>query len=211
MYRILSSLLRILVITVFAGATAANGVSAQSRATARDQTRNLTGAWTLNKNLSEDPAKAMEATQGGDHAGSGGGHARPGSSGGHGAGAHGGSAAGGSRGGMNPQLLEAPGRLTITQTGSSITFTDGNGRSQTLTTDNKKQKLPLNNRTVDVKTKWDEGRLVKDADLGDGMKLTETYSLVPQPRQLHVMVKLEGSHLARPVNFRRVYDAESLR
>lgn len=64
---------------------------------------------------------------------------------------------------------------------------------------------------VEVKSKWDNGRLVKETSLGDGMKLTETYSLVAEPRQLHVMVKLEGSHLPRPVNFRRVYDGETVR
>lgn len=64
---------------------------------------------------------------------------------------------------------------------------------------------------VEVKTKWDDARLVKETSLGDGMKLTETYSLVAEPRQLPVMVKLEGSHLPRPVNFRCVYDGETVR
>jgi hypothetical protein len=64
---------------------------------------------------------------------------------------------------------------------------------------------------VEVKTKWDDGRLVKETSLGDGMKLTETYSLIAEPRQLHVMVKLEGSHLARPINFGRVYSEETVR
>jgi hypothetical protein len=164
------------------------------------QDTTLTGVWTLNKDLSDDPAQTMAATHG----------ERPGRSG-HGPWRHGG------RGRGDPGQMQAmhaqmhPARLTITQASGSITFTDGEGRSQTLTTNNKKQKLPLHNRTVEVRTKWDDGRLVKETSLGDGMKLTETYSVVSEPRQLHVMVKLEGSHLPRPVNLRRVYDAESRR
>jgi hypothetical protein len=207
MYSVSFGLRKALIVIIFAVVGTASGVSAQSLATERDRTNNLTGAWTLNKDLSDDPAKGVrEAMSGGSHAGPGGGH---------GSGTHGGSGAvGGGRGGMDPELmrlLEPPGRLTITQTSSSITFTDGNGRSQTLTTGNQKQKLPLTNRTVEVMTKWDDGRLVKETDLGDGMRLTETYSLVLEPRQLRVMAKLESSHLPRPVNVRRVYDAESRR
>lgn len=69
----------------------------------------------------------------------------------------------------------------------------------------------MDNRMVEVRTKWDDGRLVNETWLGEGMKLTETYSVVSERQQLHVMVKLEGSHLPRAVNFRRVYNAESLR
>jgi hypothetical protein len=170
------------------------------------ETTNVTGAWTLNRDLSDDPTKVMETMQAGRHGGSGGGH---------GPGIHGG---GGSRGGMDPEqmrarmsLLEPPSRLTITQTDTSVTLTEGDGRSQTLTIDNRKESRALGNRTVEVRTKRDEGRLVKEMSLGDGMKLTETYSLDAQPRQLHVMVKLEGSHLPRPINLRRVYDGESAR
>ncbi|HEV8579515.1 MAG TPA: hypothetical protein VGX68_10585 [Thermoanaerobaculia bacterium] len=183
-----------------------------SRQRQQVQTANLTGAWTLNEDLSDDPAKAMkelEYMQAERHGGGG--------SGGHGPWMHGG---GGGMGGakdmeemrvrMN-RVLEPPGRLTIAQAGSSITFTDGGGRSQTLTTNNKKKKVPLNDRTAEVRAKWDGGRLVKETSLGDGMKLTETYTVVSEPPQLHVLVKLDISHMPQPVNLRRVYDAESRR
>lgn len=177
----------------------------------------------MNKHLSDDAAKLMEAMQGGDHGGSGGGHMPPGGfSGGHGPGMHGGGAMGGNRGGMTPEqmramrarmseALEAPARLTIVQADGSVRLTDNHGRSQRLTTNNKKEKRPIDNQMVEVRTKWDDGRLVNEMWLGDGMKLTETYSLASDRRQLHVMVKFEGSHLPRPVSFRRLYDAEGLR
>src|SRR5262249_7950838 len=114
-------------------------------------TPNLTGAWTLNKDLSDDPATVMETMKGERRGGSG-----------HGPWMHG----GGRRGGMDQakmqsmhRAMEAPARLSITEANGSITFTDGDGRSQTLTTNNKKEKLLLDNQTVDVRTKWDDGRL----------------------------------------------------
>jgi hypothetical protein len=128
----------------------------------------------------------------------------------------------GNRGGMTPEqmramrarisdMLEAPVRLTIVQTDGAVTLTGNDGRSRRLTPNNKKEKRPVDNQMVEVRTKWDDSRLVNETWFGDGMKSTETYSMGSDRRQLHVAVKLEGSHLPRPVNFRRVYDAESVR
>jgi hypothetical protein len=64
---------------------------------------------------------------------------------------------------------------------------------------------------AEVRTKWDDGRLVNETRFGDGMKVTETYSIGSERRQLNVAVKLEGSHVPRPVNLRRVYEAETPR
>jgi hypothetical protein len=202
---------------VLSTAAAAASVCAQSLATERDKVPNLTGAWTLNQDLSDDGAKLIESMQSGDHGGSGGGFG-----GGHGPGMHGGGGAGGNRGGMTPEqmramrsrmnyVLEASTKLTIVQADGSVILTDNDGRSLRLTTNNKKENRPVDNRMVDVRTKWDDGRLVNETWLNDGVKLTETYSLTSERQQLQIMVKLEGSHLPRPINFRRVYNAESLR
>jgi hypothetical protein len=176
------------------------------------QTPTLTGEWRLNQTLSDDLAKAMQSLHG-----AGDGQTSSGGMGGHGPGVHGRSG----HGSMDPEkmrtvrtrvsrAIEAPARLTITQADGSITFTDGDGRSQTLATNNKKEKRSFDARTVDVRTKWDDGRLVRETFLDDRMKLTETYSLMPTPRQLQVLVKLEGSPLPRAINVRRLYDAERI-
>jgi hypothetical protein len=215
MYRVSFGLLTTITLVV-STAAAATIVSVQSRATERDKIPNLTGAWTLNEDLSDDAAKVMESMHGGDQGRRGGGHRPPGGSGGHGPGMHG----AGGRGEMSPEqmqamrarmdrTLEAPARLTIVQADGSITFTDGDGRSQRFAINNKKEKRPIDNRMVEVRTKWDDGRLVNETWLDEGMKLTETYSLLSERQQLQVMVKIEGSHLPKPVNLRRVYDAQS--
>lgn len=212
MHRLFGRLLETFTFVAFAAVVAATPGSAQSSRTDRDALANLTGAWTLNKELSDDAAKVMEAMQGGDHGG------RP-AGGGHGPGMHGG---GSNRADMTPEqmramrarmsdVLEAPTTLTIVQADASVTLTDNHGRSQRLTVNNKKEKRPVDNRMVEVRTKWDDDRLVNETWLGDGLKLTETYALASGRRQLQVSVKLEGSHLPRPMNFRRIYDAVSLR
>ena len=199
-------ILMVLSLTALGGAAAAQ--------TARGDTGALTGAWTLNKDLSDDAAKVMEKMMSGDH-GSGGGHTPPAGRG-HGPGMHGGGSS--SRGGMTPEqmramhdMLEAPAKLTVVQGDGSVTLTDNQGRSRRLTVNNKREKRPMDNRMVDVRTKWDDGRLVTETWLDDGLKLTETYSLAPGRRQLLVSLKLEGSHLPRAMTFRRVYEPDALR
>ena len=184
--------------------------------TQRGAAADLTGAWTLNQDLSDDAAKVMEKMMSGDH-GSGGGHTPPaGVGGGHGPGMHGGGS--GNRGGMRPEqmramrdVLEAPAKLTVVEGDGFVSLTDNQGRSRRLIVNNKREKRAVDNRMVDVRTKWDDGRLVTETWLDDGMKLTETYSLAPGRRQLLVSLKLEGSHLPRAMNFRRVYDPDTLR
>lgn len=207
MYRVLSRLL-VLSIMLVVPVGAGRAASLQSHGNDRDIHSNLTGAWTLNGELSDDPAKVMETL----HGVSGGGRGMP--FGGHGPGMHG----GGGRGPTDPEqmrarmaLVEPPRRLTITQADQSITLTDGEGRSQTLSPNNRKQRVAKGTGTVDVKAKWDDERLVKETSLADGTKVTETYSLIPDARQLHVSVKIESAQMPRPIVLGRVYDAESLR
>jgi hypothetical protein len=170
----------------------------------KSQTTDFTGDWTLNKNLSDDPAKVMESM-----------HSEGGGGSGRGSWMHGG---GGSKG-MGPEqrqtmrgAIEAPARLMITQTTDSITFTKDDGHSQTFKTNSKKEKVPLGNQTVEVRTKWDDdGHLVKETSLAGGVKLTETYSLISASQQLQVIVKLDAAHLPRPVLLTRIYDAQRAR
>jgi len=125
---------------------------------------------------------------------------------------------GGGGGGMDPakmqamrSAMEAPAKLTIAEADGSVTFTDSEGRSQTFATTNKKEQHSIENVTADVKTKWEDGRLVKETSFDDGLKLTETYSLVPNADQLQVLVKMNVSQMSREVSVKRVYDLERRR
>jgi hypothetical protein len=182
-----------------------------------DKTPSIAGAWSLNTSLSDDPAKVMADRQGERRRGGGG--RMPGGMGGMGGGGRGGGM--GDGGGDLEQMqemrevmnkaIEAPVRLTITQADGDVTFTDVDGRSKTFAANNKKEKHQFENRTVDTKTRWDDGRLVRETSLGDGMKLTETFSVAGESRQLQVIVKLESSRMPGPVTLKRVYDDRSAR
>jgi hypothetical protein len=179
----------------------------------------LVGAWTLNKDLSDKPPsgsddrEGREGREGHRNGGSGGGHR--GGFGGSGSGA--GGFGGGARGtdGRNPEdvqrmrnalrdELQPPEHLTITETGVTLIMTAGDGRTTRLSTDGKKIKDESTN--VERRTKRDGGKLVSEiTGLGSG-KITETYTVDDEHKQLHVTLEIEGAKRKAITN--RVYDAD---
>jgi hypothetical protein len=195
---------------------AAPAARAQTPATPPASTGpSLTGAWTLNKDLSDKPPSAGEGREGSEgrrSGGSGGGHR-----GGFGGGGFGGGNGGGGRStdGRNPEdvqrqrnalrdELQPAEHLTITETGALVIMTAGDGRTTRMSVDGKKIKDESTN--VERRTKRDGGKLVSEiTGLGNG-KITETYSVDDEHKQLHVLLEIEGSK--RKATTSRVYDAD---
>jgi len=199
-------------------ATAVALVTFTASAVLRAQTPpspSIEGAWTLNKDLSDKPpsgrdgGQGREGHQGGGHRG-----------GGRGGGGHGGGFGGVGSGGGQVQAgnaedvqrlrnalrdeLEAPERLTIVESGSTIILTAGDGRTTRLSADGKKVKDE--STKVERRTKWDAGKLVSEVSgLGQG-KIVETYALDAEHKQLKVTLNIEGSQRKATVN--RTYDAD---
>jgi len=190
-----------------------------SRVHAQTEAGSIVGAWTLNKDLSQTP---QARTQGDDGAPRGGGYGRGGGGGGRrrgggfGGGGFGGGGGGGARG--NPEdmarqrqalrdIMEAPERLTITQTDSMVIMTTGEGRTTRLSTGGKKVKDDSTH--IERKTKWDGGKLVSEISGAGPGKITETYSIDPEHHQLIVALQMENSRMPQGAQgIRRVYDAE---
>jgi hypothetical protein len=177
----------------------------------------LAGAWTLNKDLSDKPPSGGEEHEGREgrrSGGTGGGH-RGGFGGG---GFGGGGSGGGGRGtdGRNPEdvqrmrnalrdELQPPEHLTIVETGATVIMTAGDGRTTRLSADGKKIKDESTN--VERRTKRDGGKLVSEVTgLGSG-KITETYSVDDEHKQLRVTLEIEGPK--RKATTTRVYDADT--
>lgn len=100
--------------------------------------------------------------------------------------------------------LRPPEHLTITETGVTIIMTADDGRTTRLSADGKKIKDESTN--VERKTKRDGDRLVSEiSGLGRG-KITETYSVDDDHKQLHVTLEMEGSKGKTTTS--RVYDAD---
>ena len=171
----------------------------------------LAGAWTLNREASTSPR--------------GGGPDMPAPGGGRG-GMRGGF--GGLAGGMGEpgrsvpdreemarrrallkEVLEAPMRFQVTVEDPMVLFTFPDGRVVRYKADWKEERHQYTSGTVKTKTKWDEGRLVIETDLGDGMKITHGFKTSGDPRQLVVSIELPGQSRDLPP-ITHVYDEQSL-
>jgi hypothetical protein len=210
-----------LVITALGSALALPGsfvasvhAQAQAPAPAADHP-NIDGAWVLNRDMGDQMQRGGGAGENGDGEG-GGGHRRGGGGGGGGYGGggmgRGGGMGGMGRGGMGGgamsdeqkqemerrralmrELLQPSDRMNVTVESDIVTFTESDGRVRKFKTDGKKEKHQFDNGTVETKSKWDNGGLVIEADLQNGMKLTQTYSVAAgEKRQLVLATKMEG-------------------
>ena len=100
-------------------------------------------------------------------------------------------------------IMNPPARLTITETESLILMTADDGRVVRLSPDGKK--IKDDSTKSERKTKWDGDKLVSEiTGLGPG-KITETYRVDPEHKQLHVTVQMERP--GRPMTVNRIYDA----
>ncbi len=175
----------------------------------------IVGAWTLDKGASDLGATGDNTSQNGEQngrRGDGFGGRRRGGGGGFGRG-------GGGFGGQQQtpeqreaaqrmrdamrQELQAPDHMTIVTSDTTIIITTPDGHTTRLATDG--SKIKDDSTGIERKTKWDKGNLVSEVSgLGRG-KITETYSIVGDPKQLHVKLEIDGP---RKTTQTRVYDLD---
>jgi hypothetical protein len=217
---------KVLSIGVLAAAVAAWSapIVAQEKAPAVAPT--LAGGWTRNADLSD--ASVGRGSQGGDAAGrgngnSGGGGHRGGGGGGGGYGGGHGRGGGMGRGGapaappMDPDaaarmrdamrdVTDPSDHLIITQSGSMVVLTAADGRTTRLSADGKK--IKDYNTKIERKTKWDGGKLVSEiSGLGSG-KMTQTFAVDPEGKQLRMTVVMEGGS-SGPRTITQIYDIDA--
>ena len=107
------------------------------------------------------------------------------------------------------QLSATPQMLTVSQDDKQVTITDDGGQVRNLYPDGKKHKeKDSSGQSSTVKAYWQGNRLMAESKLHSG-KLTETYELSQDGKQLDVIQQLDNSHLSTPLTIRRVYDGES--
>ena len=186
----------------------------------------IAGAWTRNPDLSDAPAGRLQdagdsGCGGGD---GGGGRHRGGGGGGGGFGGSGFGRGGGmGRGGapaaqVNPEemmrmreamreVTDPSDHLTIIQSDSMIVVTGADGRTTRLAPDGKK--IKDDNTKVERKTRWDGGKLVSEiSGLGRG-KMTQSFAVDPESKQLRIAVVMEGGRSGEPRTITQVYDADA--
>ncbi|MGD0957687.1 MAG: hypothetical protein ABR953_12800 [Candidatus Acidiferrales bacterium] len=168
----------------------------------------LAGAWTLNKDQSDDArAKMREAM--GNSGGQGGGGGRGGMGGG---GQRGGGGMGGGRGqGAGGEMNEFS-QLTIEQTATSAKVAGSSGRALAvyLNSDASKSNSSNSGNSEDENApavaQWKGDQLVAVTQGRRGGSTTRTYELSPDGKQLYVTTKMDNPRFQQPVTFRFVYD-----
>lgn len=104
-------------------------------------------------------------------------------------------------------VLRAAGALRIVQDDTTVMVIDLEGRPRVHHPDGRKKSYPVQGvGNVESRAKWDDGKLVVELRMDDGIRLSRTYELDEESRQLHVRVRMEGGQLQRAMDFRRVYD-----
>jgi len=193
-------------------------LAVESRAQTADKP-SIAGGWTLNADQSDRQSDRDGDRSAGRRDDGGGGYGRRGG----GRGGFGGGGFGGGRGGYGrgtPEnaeemarrrdamrdIINPPNHLVVTQTDSMVVVTGPDGRTTRLSPDGKKVKDE--NTGIERRTKWDAGKLVSEISGAGGMKLTETYALVPETHQLRISVQIEGGRGGQARTVTHVYDSD---
>ena len=206
-------------VSIVCAAAIALGPRVDVRAQKADA-NSIVGAWTVNKDLSDQPSSG-NGQSGGQNGGQSG-QGRHGGGGGHGGGMRGGYGGGG-RGGygggraqMDPEaaarmrdamrdIVNPPESLTIVQTDTTFVLTGPDGRTTRLSADGKK--IKDDNTGIERKTKWDGGKLVSEISGAGPGKITQSFSIDPEHHQLHIVAVLQGrDNQARTIT--HVYDSQ---
>ena len=174
----------------------------------------IVGAWQLNPDDSDDPRKKMQDARGGGQQGPGGGHGGvhmgiPGIGNGPYGGHHGGGQSGESdedRERMR-DLFNPANSLTIAQKDAEVDVSDDQGRKLALFTDGRKVEKSKDEKSQEIAAKWESNRLVTEEKSPRGGKMSRTYELSYDGKQLYETLLLPAGRSSGSVSIRYVYDA----
>ncbi len=185
-------------------ATAANGANAAPLPAPRTT---ILGAWKFNPDDSDDPRKRREDSRG-SNGGYGGGHGRMG--GGYPGGGHGGY---GRRGGESDEerqkmreLFTPAKTITLSMTGAEVDLLDDRDRKRAFMTDGRKLQKSKDDNYQEIAAKFDGTRLVSDEKDPRGNKISRTFELSSDGRQLYETLHLTSGRNNTPLVVRYAYD-----
>ncbi len=185
-------------------ATAANGSNAAPLPAPRTT---ILGAWKFNADDSDDPRKRREDSRG-SNGGYGGGHGRMG--GGYPGGGHGGY---GRRGGESDEerqkmreLFTPAKTITLSMTGAEVDLLDDRDRKRAFMTDGRKLQKSKDDNYQEIAAKFDGTRLVSDEKDPRGNKISRTFELSSDGRQLYETLHLTSGRNNTPLVVRYAYD-----
>src|SRR5712692_9975855 len=184
--------------------TAANGSNPAPLPTPRTT---ILGAWKFNPDESDDPSKRRQDSRG-SNGGYGGGRGRVG--GGNPGGGHGGY---GRRGGESDEErqkmreLFTPARaITLSMTGAEVDLVDDRDRKRAFMTDGRKLQKSKDENYQEIAAKFDGNRLITDEKDPRGNKMSRTFELSSDGRQLYETLHMVSGRSNSPLIIRYVYD-----
>ena len=167
----------------------------------------ILGAWKFNPDDSDDPSKRRQES-GGSNGGGGRGRMGGGWPGG------GGGGYGGRRGGGESdeerekmrELLTPAKKITLSMTGAEVDMVDDRDRKRAIMTDGRKLQKSKDDKYQEIAAKFDGNRLVTDEKDPRGNKMSRTFELSEDGRQLYETLRMTSgrSNTARAIRY--VYD-----
>ncbi|MEI6669803.1 MAG: hypothetical protein WCP29_16760, partial [Acidobacteriota bacterium] len=98
---------------------------------------------------------------------------------------------------------------TIVRDGVMVLFTNADGRTLKFTTDGKEEEQLSGDGITKSKSRWNGDQLIIESKFQDGPKVTRTYTVSSDLRQLMIHIKAEGGGLPRETTTNHVYDRQS--
>lgn len=105
------------------------------------------------------------------------------------------------------ELLSPPGTMTLSMTGAEVDLQDDRDRRRAFMTDGRKLKKSKDDNYQEIAAKWDGSRLVSDEKSPRGGKMSRTFELSPDGRQLYENLHIESSGRSnRSMDLHYVYE-----
>ena len=167
----------------------------------------ILGAWKLNRDESDDPRKRREGSGGSNGGGNSGGR---GMGGGYPGGCHGGYGKRGGEGDEERQklreLFTPANSITLSMAGAEVDLVDDRERKRAFMTDGRKLQKSKDDNHQEIAAKFDGNRLVTEEKSPRGDKMSRTFELSEDGRQLCETLHMTSGRNNTPLVIRYVYD-----
>jgi len=105
------------------------------------------------------------------------------------------------------ELLSPPATMTLSMTAAEVDLHDDHDRKRAFMTDGRKLKKSKDDNYQEIAAKWDGNRLVSDEKSPRGGKMSRSFELSPDGRQLYENLHIESSGRSnRSLDLHYVYD-----
>ena len=166
----------------------------------------ILGAWKFNAEESDDRSKRRQDSRGSNGGGNGGGRGRMGGSGrGGGYGGRGGGESDQERQKMH-ELLTPARAITLSMTGAEVDLVNDGNRKLAFMTDGRKLRKSKDENYREIAAKFDGNRLITDEKNPRGGKMSRTFELSYDGRQLYETLHMTTGRNNSPLVIRFVYD-----